>query len=146
MRIGIVGAGLSGRLLALNLLRLASPGRGARVVMFDRGDEPYMGPAYSNASDRLLLNVPACRMGAYADDPEHFLRWLRDRDALPNGAIIDAAGHGSDVLYTLGSTMKGVLWEVVAVPEILVQAERLARLLLDEAPRGLSPDQVRGRL
>jgi uncharacterized NAD(P)/FAD-binding protein YdhS len=105
-----------------------------------------MGPAYSNASDRLLLNVPACRMGAYADDPEHFLRWLRDRDALPNGAIIDAAGHGSDVLYTLGSTMKGVLWEVVAVPEILVQAERLARLLLDEAPRGLSPDQVRGRL
>ena len=27
--------------------------------------------------------------------------------------------------------MKGVLWEVVAVPEIRVQAERLARLLLD---------------
>jgi uncharacterized NAD(P)/FAD-binding protein YdhS len=28
--------------------------------------------------------------------------------------------------------MKGVLWEVVAVPEIRVQAERLARLLLDD--------------
>jgi uncharacterized NAD(P)/FAD-binding protein YdhS len=27
--------------------------------------------------------------------------------------------------------MRGVLWEVVAVPEIRVQAERLARTLVD---------------
>ncbi|HRQ64544.1 MAG TPA: FAD/NAD(P)-binding protein [Xanthomonadaceae bacterium] len=81
MRIGIVGAGLSGRLLALNLLRHASPPRRVDIVMFDRGAEPYMGPAYSNETDRHLLNVPACRMGAYPEDPEHFLRWLQGRDA-----------------------------------------------------------------
>jgi uncharacterized NAD(P)/FAD-binding protein YdhS len=52
-------------------------------------------------------------------------------DALLNGAIIGQDGAVSDVLYTLGSSMKGVLWEVVAVPEIRVQAKRLARLLLD---------------
>jgi uncharacterized NAD(P)/FAD-binding protein YdhS len=48
------------------------------------------------------------------------------------GEIIGQNGAASDVLYTLGSRMKGVLWEVVAVPEIRVQAERLARLLLDD--------------
>ena len=37
-------------------------------------------------------------------------------DALPNGAIIGQNGAASDVLYTLGSSMKGVLWEVLAVP------------------------------
>jgi uncharacterized NAD(P)/FAD-binding protein YdhS len=51
-------------------------------------------------------------------------------DAQPNGAIIDRDGASSDVLYTLGSTMRGVLWEVIAVPEIRVQAERLAHLLI----------------
>jgi uncharacterized NAD(P)/FAD-binding protein YdhS len=51
-------------------------------------------------------------------------------DALPNGAIIGRDGAPSDVLYTLGSTMRGVLWEVIAVPDIRVQAERLAHLLI----------------
>jgi uncharacterized NAD(P)/FAD-binding protein YdhS len=57
-------------------------------------------------------------------------------DALPNGVIIGQNGAASHVLYTLGSSMKGVLWEVLAVPEIRVQAERLARLFLDgDRPR-----------
>src|SRR5271165_5991246 len=51
-------------------------------------------------------------------------------DAQPNGAIIGRDGASSDVLYTLGSTMRGVLWEVIAVPDIRVQAERLAHLLI----------------
>ena len=51
-------------------------------------------------------------------------------DAQPNGAIIGRDGVLSDVLYTLGSTMRGVLWEVIAVPDIRVQAERLAHLLI----------------
>ena len=51
-------------------------------------------------------------------------------DAQPNGAIIGRDGASSDVLYTLGSTMRGVLWEVIAVPDIRVQAERLAHQLI----------------
>ena len=51
-------------------------------------------------------------------------------EALPNGAIIGRDGAASVVLYTLGPTMRGVLWEVIAVPEIRVQAERLAHLLI----------------
>ena len=64
-RIAIIGAGLSGRLLALNLLRFASSDAAVSVRMLDRGDERYMGPAYSDEADYLLLNVPAGRMGAF---------------------------------------------------------------------------------
>ena len=77
MRIAIIGAGVSGRLLALNLHRRAHPA--STILMFDRGDPQWMGPAYSNAADYLLLNVPAVRMGAVADDPEHFLRWVQGK-------------------------------------------------------------------
>ena len=77
MRIAIIGAGVSGRLLALNLHRRASSA--STILMFDRGDPQWMGPAYSNPSDYLLLNVPAVRMGAVADDPEHFLRWVQGK-------------------------------------------------------------------
>ncbi|MGD8379619.1 MAG: FAD/NAD(P)-binding protein [Gammaproteobacteria bacterium] len=75
----IVGAGLSGRLLALNLLRQAPSGGPLTLRLIDRGGEHYMGPAYSNDADHLLLNVPVARMGAWPDDPEHFWRWVRDR-------------------------------------------------------------------
>jgi uncharacterized NAD(P)/FAD-binding protein YdhS len=51
--------------------------------------------------------------------------------ALPNGAVVSKSGKPSGVLYTLGATMKGLLWEVIAVPDIRVQAEKLARLLLN---------------
>jgi uncharacterized NAD(P)/FAD-binding protein YdhS len=51
-------------------------------------------------------------------------------DALPDGAIVGRDGSASDLLFTLGSTMRGVLWEVLAVTEIRAQAERLARHLV----------------
>jgi uncharacterized NAD(P)/FAD-binding protein YdhS len=54
-------------------------------------------------------------------------------DALPDGTIIRRDGVPSRVLHTLGSSMRGVLWEVLAVPDIRVQADHLARQLLDDA-------------
>ena len=70
---------MSGRLVALNLLRFASSDAAVSVRMLDRSDERDMGPAYSYEADYLLLNVPAGRMGAFSEDPEHFLTWNRDR-------------------------------------------------------------------
>jgi len=78
-RIGIIGAGLSGRLVALNLLRNATSKASVEIVMIDRADEDFMGPAYSRDSDYLLLNVPAGIMGAFSEDPEHFLKWCWER-------------------------------------------------------------------
>jgi uncharacterized NAD(P)/FAD-binding protein YdhS len=74
-RIAIIGAGVSGRLLALNLRRQASAD--VSIQMIDRCEQRYMGPAYSDDADYLLLNVPAGRMGAFVDDPEHFLKWAQ---------------------------------------------------------------------
>jgi uncharacterized NAD(P)/FAD-binding protein YdhS len=78
IRIVIIGAGLSGRLVALNLLRHDPSPAPVSIQLIDRSDERDLGPAYSTGSDALLLNVPAGRMGAFSEDPEHFLRWVRD--------------------------------------------------------------------
>jgi uncharacterized NAD(P)/FAD-binding protein YdhS len=55
----------------------------------------------------------------------------------PHGALLDREAAPSPWLYTLGPTRKGQLWETTAVPEIRVQAQALARLLLAgmETPR-----------
>jgi uncharacterized NAD(P)/FAD-binding protein YdhS len=82
MRIAIIGAGLSGRLLALNLLQQASTE--VSITIIDRSQANAMGPAYSSQADHLLLNVPACRMGALAGDPEHFLKWVQNK-GIPAG-------------------------------------------------------------
>jgi len=88
----IIGGGVSGRLLALNLLHQAPFDASVHIQIVDRGDDEYMGPAYSNDSPALLLNVSAEQMGAFSEEPEHFYRWARDRnghiepgDFLPRG-------------------------------------------------------------
>jgi uncharacterized NAD(P)/FAD-binding protein YdhS len=55
-------------------------------------------------------------------------------DTASNGALLDAEGHPSKILYTLGPLRKGTLWETTAVPEIRVQAEELASALLCGEP------------
>jgi len=78
-RIIIIGGGLSGRLVAFNLLRQASQIASVSARIIDRGGVHYMGPAYSNDSFDLLLNVPAGLMGALSEDPEHFYKWVHNR-------------------------------------------------------------------
>lgn len=49
----------------------------------------------------------------------------------PEGALIGADGVASDCLFALGPPRKGRLWETTAVPEVRVQAQRLAAVLLE---------------
>jgi uncharacterized NAD(P)/FAD-binding protein YdhS len=53
-------------------------------------------------------------------------------DATPDGHLKGADGQPSDMLYTLGTALKGVLWESTAIPEIRVQARDLAQKLIAE--------------
>jgi uncharacterized NAD(P)/FAD-binding protein YdhS len=53
-------------------------------------------------------------------------------DATPAGALIDAQGKVSDRLYAIGPLLKAVLFESVAVPEIRLQAQTLAKMLLTQ--------------
>jgi uncharacterized NAD(P)/FAD-binding protein YdhS len=79
-RIIIVGAGFSGTLVAAHLLRTA--GRPLTVYLVDRSTRQFgRGIAYGTDMDCHLLNVPAGRMSAFPDEPNHFLDWARQRAA-----------------------------------------------------------------
>lgn len=69
----VVGGGASGVLCAL---RLAQAAPSERIVLCEPGPLGR-GVAYGTPCAEHLLNVPAGRMSAFAEDPDHFLRWLR---------------------------------------------------------------------
>lgn len=80
MVFAIIGGGLSGTLLAAHLLtrRLigAASDKALRILLIEREPKKMTrGVAYSTEDQVHLLNVPACNMSAYPDDPDHFLRW-----------------------------------------------------------------------
>ena len=81
--IAVIGAGASGTLAAVHLLRL--PGAGVRVVLIDRTAHGP-GVAYATDDPRHRLNVRASGMSAFDDDPDDLLRWCRVRgiDAAPD--------------------------------------------------------------
>jgi uncharacterized NAD(P)/FAD-binding protein YdhS/glyoxylase-like metal-dependent hydrolase (beta-lactamase superfamily II)/rhodanese-related sulfurtransferase len=60
-------------------------------------------------------------------------------DVSPEGALIDAHGVASDILYTVGPSRRGSLWETTAVPEIRGQVLELATLLVRSAQEIAEP-------
>jgi uncharacterized NAD(P)/FAD-binding protein YdhS len=72
--IAIIGGGVSGTLTAFHLVRQGTP---ARVILIDQRPDLGLGLAYSTPSLRHLLNVPAGKISALPDQPDHFLHWLR---------------------------------------------------------------------
>ncbi|MFT3755366.1 MAG: FAD/NAD(P)-binding protein [Pseudoxanthomonas sp.] len=50
-------------------------------------------------------------------------------DTTAEGRVIDAEGHAHPRLFALGSLRIGSLWESIAIPELRVQAETIARVL-----------------
>jgi len=60
-------------------------------------------------------------------------------DTASNGAVLDAEGKASTLLYTLGTPRKGNLWESIAVPELRGQAQALAEVVLRSLPLRVRP-------
>lgn len=77
--VAIVGAGYSGTLAAVNLLR-ESRTQGLRVILIEQQSTFGRGLAYSCSDAALLLNVPAGNMSALADDAGDFLRYCQEID------------------------------------------------------------------
>jgi uncharacterized NAD(P)/FAD-binding protein YdhS len=74
----IVGGGASGVLLAYQLLRL---GRHAfRVTIIEQRSEIGRGMAYHTVNPDHLLNVRAANMSVIPEDPDHFWRWLSQKE------------------------------------------------------------------
>lgn len=76
-RITIIGGGASGTLLAINLLKIKYDGR-LEINLVEKRARLGGGVAFSTEHEVHLLNVPAAKMGAYADNIEHFYDWLKE--------------------------------------------------------------------
>lgn len=92
--VAIIGAGFSGVMTAAHLLH-AKTARPIRVVMLNRSGASARGVAYGTKSPNHLLNVPAARMSAYPDRPNHFLDFVRQRDpAVEPGTFVRRSLYG----------------------------------------------------
>jgi uncharacterized NAD(P)/FAD-binding protein YdhS len=76
-RFVIVGAGASGALMAAHLLRGGTDD--IKVTIVEKRTQLGRGLAYATGNPSHLLNVRAANMSAFADDPDHFWRWLAAR-------------------------------------------------------------------
>ena len=93
LRVGIVGGGASGALVAARLLRDSQ--QPIEVVVFEPRARLGEGVAYSTTDPLHLLNVPACGMSALPEVPDHFVRWANcaPTDFLPRSRYADYLEH-----------------------------------------------------
>ncbi|HZF48380.1 MAG TPA: FAD/NAD(P)-binding protein [Polyangiaceae bacterium] len=82
--VAIIGAGFSGTLTAVHLLRRGLP-QGLRVLLINRSGLMARGVAYGTRTSAHVLNVPAGRMSAMPDDEESFVRFARWHDPTVTG-------------------------------------------------------------
>lgn len=72
--VAVIGAGFSGTFTAIHLaLRL--PDR--PVILFEEAGEAGPGLAYRRDDPHALMNIPARRMSAFQDEPDHFYHYAR---------------------------------------------------------------------
>ena len=76
-----------------------------------------------NVDDPLLTNLIRQKLAR----PDSLFLGL---EVSPEGALIDAHGAASNLLYAIGPVRKGSLWETIAVPELRVQVSELSRLFV----------------
>jgi uncharacterized NAD(P)/FAD-binding protein YdhS len=77
--IAILGAGFSGAITAVQLLRQGR-GRDLAILLVERSGTFGRGLAYGTWDDNFLLNVPAGNMSALAEEPGHFVAYIRNID------------------------------------------------------------------
>ncbi|MGU3400794.1 FAD/NAD(P)-binding protein [Brucellaceae bacterium D45D] len=94
----IIGGGASGVIFAAQLLAHAPA---LHVRLFERSGRVGSGIAYSTQNSSHLLNVRAGNMSAFAQQPEHFLRWLQTRPETDGGAEWSAQSYAPRKLYHL---------------------------------------------
>ena len=90
--VGIVGAGFTGTMLAVHLIRLSRAP--LQIFLFDRAAVFGKGTAYSTPNAKHLLNVRVANMSAFEADAGHLIRWLEhDARSEVGTAIRDASQY-----------------------------------------------------
>ncbi len=88
--VAIVGAGFSGSLLAINILRHAGP----HATLIERRAVFGRGTAYTAPHPSHLLNVRAGNMSALSDRPAHFADWCGARGLGDGGSFVQRRQYG----------------------------------------------------
>ncbi len=76
--ISIIGGGISGALVVMNLLRIAQKDT-VSIKWIEQSGSFGLGTAYSTDKAYHLLNVPAIAMGLFPDNPGGFYEWLKEK-------------------------------------------------------------------
>lgn len=132
--IAIIGGGFSGSLVATQLLRrVSSP---LNIKLIERRPEVGRGVAYGTSSSSHLLNVPAGKMSAFPDDPNHFLQWLQTQEQLngtPAGSGVKADTFVQRKIY--GVYIQAVLEEAISFAAEKGRFERLTDEAISISPQ-----------
>lgn len=140
--IAVVGAGFSGVMTAVHLLR-GSP-RPIRVLMVNRSGVMARGVAYGTNSPAHLLNVPAGKMSAIPDEPEHFLRYARSLDpTVTSSTFVRRSVYGAYLEHLLAESAGGdnTLEQIVAeVREVI--PDRAWATIRTDAGRCITVDRL----
>lgn len=131
--IAIIGGGASGALTAAQIGRQATVP--CRVVLFDPSDHLGQGLAYGTRNLVHLLNVPAGKISAFPDQPDHFLEWLNRAGnvaTLLREAPIAPGDFVPRAIY--GCYLASVVEEVFSNPACLATLDVRSSRVLDFIP------------
>jgi len=103
LRIGVVGAGFSGLLTAVQLSRRLPD---AELWLIEKGPRFAEGAAYGTRDADHVLNVRLGNMSAFPEDPEHLSRWLAGQTRWSaQGAFITRGDYGRYLRAILAETL-----------------------------------------
>ena len=142
----IVGGGFSGTMLAAELAR-----RQLSAVLIESKERAGRGTAFSTAEDTHLLNVPAARMGAWADQPDDFAKAVGDEGLQPEAyaprrrygeylrSILDDAERSGFVTVIRGEAVdaghQNERWQVSLADGSRIEGRALALAQGNQPPR-----------
>src|SRR5215470_6452833 len=134
----VIGGGVSGALTVLHLIRQKTP---AQVILIDPRPALGLGLAYSTPSLRHLLNVPAGKISALPDQPDHFLKWLRrNYDASATEQTFAPRAIFGRYIQSLLATVSGFKQEIAVVTDL--RSEKFGAVVTLDSGREIQADLV----
>jgi uncharacterized NAD(P)/FAD-binding protein YdhS len=104
--VAIVGGGFCGVLSAVRLLELGGDCI-KKIVLIEKQARVGRGVAYGTSDDSHLLNVSAGQMSAFAEDPQHFLRFANEADAtISSGDFVPRKLYGQYIESILDTAVR----------------------------------------
>ena len=129
--IAIIGAGFSGSLLAVHLLKRCN--KDDRILLIEKNAQLGRGIAYSTGNPDHLLNVRAGNMSAFSDQPTHFVDWLKNLPEASRAGLDADIGPASFVSRSLygayiQSVMGDRLWHEGRDRNLFIATDEAVRL------------------